>query len=295
MPERALESVMHEFVERRLDVLVATMIIENGLDIPSVNTMIVNRADAFGLSQLYQLRGRVGRSTERAHCLFLVPAHRALTENAMKRLRAIAEFDELGSGFALAMRDLEIRGAGNILGAEQSGHIVAVGFEMYCRLVEETVRELKGLPSEERPEPRVQTDLPAFLPDEYVEDAAEKIAFYKRLADAREPAEVVRLTEEIVDRFGRLTAEARALFDLRRARLLGAELGLSGIVLRNNKIELEWAAPPGAGLLKEWMRRIPVPVEFATSGRFVLRAAGGVPESLVLLEALIGSRPAEDG
>ncbi|HET9233158.1 MAG TPA: transcription-repair coupling factor, partial [Candidatus Eisenbacteria bacterium] len=184
LPERALETVMHDFTERRYDVLVSTMIIENGLDIPSVNTMIVNRADAFGLSQLYQLRGRVGRSTEKAFCYFLVPASKSLTETAMKRLRAIAEFDELGSGFALAMRDLEIRGAGNILGAEQSGHVVSVGFEMYCRLVDEAVRELRGLPLVDRPEPRLTTDLDAFLPDDYVTDAEEKVAFYKRLAEA---------------------------------------------------------------------------------------------------------------
>jgi transcription-repair coupling factor (superfamily II helicase) len=262
------------------------MIIENGLDIPSVNTMIVNRADAFGLSQLYQLRGRVGRSIQKASCYFLVPSHRALTQTAMKRLRAIAEFDELGSGFALAMRDLEIRGSGNILGAEQSGHIVTVGFEMYCRLVDEAVRELKGLPLEDRPEPRLTTDADAYLPDEYVADAEEKVGFYKRLAEARETEEVDALEEEIQDRFGKLAPPAAALFDLRRIRVLGGEARASSILIRNHKVEIELSDPPTPARIKDWMQAITLPVEFATSGRFVLRAPGGVPEALRLLTVM---------
>ncbi len=294
MAERQLEKVMHDFVEKRIDVLVATMIIENGLDIPSVNTMVVNRADAFGLSQLYQLRGRVGRSVQKAFCYFLVPANTALTENAMKRLRAIAEFDELGSGFALAMRDLEIRGAGNILGREQSGHIVSVGFEMYVRLVEEAVRELKGLPTEERPEPRLTTDVDAYLPDDYVEDAEEKVAFYKRLADASDPDEIRALEEELRDRFGRLALPAEALFQLRRLRLLGGMAGVSSIWLRGNKIDFELAAPPAPGTIKEWMKQITVPVEFATSGRFALKAEGGLPEALDLISRMAGIPPGNE-
>jgi len=289
LPERALEKVMHDFIERRIDVLVATMIIENGLDIPSVNTMVVNRADAFGLSQLYQLRGRVGRSVQKAFCTFLVPSHRVLTETAMKRLRAIAEFDELGSGFALAMRDLEIRGSGNILGAEQSGHIVSVGFEMYCRLVEEAVRELRGLPLEDRPEPRLTTDADAYLPDEYVADAEEKVGFYKRLADAGDLEDVVELANELEDRFGRLAPEAAALFALRRIRILGGRVGAASISLRNNKMEVELGEPPTPARIKEWMKRITHPVEFATSGRFLIRAPGGVADALDLLTQMAGT------
>jgi transcription-repair coupling factor (superfamily II helicase) len=206
----------------------------------------------------------------------------------MKRLRAIAEFDELGSGFALAMRDLEIRGAGNILGREQHGHLVSVGFEMYCRLVDEAVRELKGLPLEDRPEPRMSTDISAFLPDDYVEDAQEKVAFYKRLADARERFEVDALEEELRDRFGRLAVPAEALFELRRARLLGGELGLAAITLRGNKIDLEMAEPPAPEALRGWMQRITVPVEFTTAGRFALKAQGGLSEVLDLLRAMRG-------
>jgi transcription-repair coupling factor (superfamily II helicase) len=294
LPERELERVMHEFIAGRLDVLVATMIIENGLDIPTVNTMIVNRADALGLSQLYQLRGRVGRSTQKAHCYFLVPTHRVLSTTAMKRLRAIAEFDELGSGFALAMRDLEIRGSGNILGAEQSGHIVSVGFEMYCRLVEEAVRELKGLPLEDRPEPRLTTDEDAYLPDDYVQDAEEKVGIYKRLADAADGEEVDRLEEEIRDRFGRVAQPAAALFALRRVRLLGRTAGATSISIRKRKVEIELSSPPSRRRLEDWMRRISLPVEFATSGGFVLRASGGIPEAMGLLHVISGLPPVQD-
>ncbi len=288
MREHALEQVMHAFIAGEMDVLVATMIIENGLDIPSVNTMIVNRADAFGLSQLYQLRGRVGRSTVKAFCSFLVPTQKALTETAMKRLRAIAEFDELGSGFALAMRDLEIRGAGNLLGSEQHGHVVAIGFEMYCKLVDEAVRELKGLPLVDRPEPRMTTDIDAFLPDDYVEDAEQKVAFYKRLADAEEMDEVLQLEDEIKDRYGRLSTPALSLFALRRLRLLGAEIGLGSVDVRRGRIEFEFLEEPTPQKLKGWMQRVTTPVEFVTAGRFALKAKGSLAEALALARAMAG-------
>jgi transcription-repair coupling factor (superfamily II helicase) len=256
MPERALESVMHEFVQKRFDVLVATMIIENGLDIPSVNTMIVNRADAFGLSQLYQLRGRVGRSTQKANCLFLVPAHRALTESAMKRLRAIAEFDELGSGFALAMRDLEIRGAGELLGARQHGHIAAVGFDLYTRLLAKSVQEAKlhrqiagrgraeSQPEEEtaaylRPlEQAVQINLPlaAHLPEDYVPDATLRLQLYRRLASLTRQEEIADLRAELQDRFGALPEEAENLFFQLQLKLYALASGAKAIVVEEGQV-----------------------------------------------------------
>ncbi len=292
MGERQLEKVMLDFIEKRLDVLVSTMIIENGLDIPSVNTLLVNRADAFGLAQLYQLRGRVGRSNVKAYAYFLVPSRQSLTENAMKRLRAIAEFDELGSGFALAMRDLEIRGAGNLLGAEQHGFVAAVGFDMYCRLLDEAVKEVKGLPVDAAVEPRVVTDIAAFLPDELVTDAEEKIAMYKRLADAREVEDVDVLYAEMSDRFGKLTPEAKALIDLRRLRVLGRVVGALSIQVRATKIEVELAQPPDRDQLKAWMGRLTVPVEFAAGSRFALKVkkTGDAPlaTALQLLEELAG-------
>ncbi len=185
MPERELERVMLEFLDRRWDVLVSTMIIESGIDMPSVNTLIVDRADTLGLAQLYQLRGRVGRSAHRAYAYLLVPSRRVLTEEAEKRLRVIEELDELGVGFKIALKDMEIRGAGNLLGPEQHGFILGLGFDLYVKLLEDAVAELKGAAAEVKPEPRLLTDWSAFLPDDYVPDEHEKLNLYRRLAGTR--------------------------------------------------------------------------------------------------------------
>jgi transcription-repair coupling factor (superfamily II helicase) len=222
MAERQLEHVMMEFLDRRHDVLVSTMIVESGLDIPSVNTLIVDRADTLGLAQLYQLRGRVGRSSHRAFAYLLVPSRRVLTEDAEKRLRVIEEFDDLGVGFKIALKDLEIRGAGNMLGPEQSGFIIGLGFDLYVKLLEEAVSTLKGEAAEVRPEPRLLTDWSAYLPDDYVPDEHEKLDVYRRLAEARTLDAVDELTLEMLDRFGQLPPPAVALFELRRLRVLGA-------------------------------------------------------------------------
>jgi transcription-repair coupling factor (superfamily II helicase) len=221
MHERELERVMLEFTEGHLDVLVATMIIESGLDIPSVNTLVVDRADTLGLAQLYQLRGRVGRSSHRAHAYLMVPSRRVLTEEAEKRLRVIEEFDELGVGFKVALKDMEIRGAGNMLGPEQSGHILGLGFDLYVKLVEEAVAGLKGEVESLRPEPRLLTDWSAFLPDDYVPDEHEKLSLYRRLAEAKNDAAIDDFTLELMDRFGQLPPPAVALVELRRLRVLG--------------------------------------------------------------------------
>jgi transcription-repair coupling factor (superfamily II helicase) len=169
---------------------------------------------------------------------------------------------------------------------------------MYCRLVEEAVRELKGLALEDRPEPRLTTDVAAFIPDDYVEDAEEKVGFYKRLADTGDTDEVEKLREELQDRFGRLTPEAASLFDLRRVRILGGRVGAISISIRNNKMEIELAEPPTPDTIKNWMKRITLPVEFTTSGRFALKASGSVPEALELLaqmtEASGGNPPGEE-
>jgi len=206
----------------------------------------------------------------------------------MKRLRAIAEFDELGSGFALAMRDLEIRGAGNLLGAEQSGFVAAVGFDMYCRLLDEAVKELRGLPIEDTPEPRLVTDVAAFLPDEYVTDAEEKIAVYKRLADLSEPEDVDAMLAEMTDRFGKLTPEARALFDLRRLKVLGRKVGALQIQVRGPRIEIDLAKAPDKEMLKGWMSRLTVPVEFAAGDRFGLKVKNGGADPVATAAMLLG-------
>ena len=225
MNERELERVMLDFLDRRHDALVSTMIIESGLDIPTVNTLVVDRADTLGLADLYQLRGRVGRSAHRAYAYLLVPSRRVLTEEAEKRLRVIEELDELGVGFKIALKDLEIRGAGNLLGPEQHGFIVGLGFDLYVKLLEEAVASLKGGDSEARTEPRLLTDWSAYLPEDYVPDEHEKLNLYRRLADARTLDELDDLTLEMMDRFGQLPPPAVALIELRRLRVLSASPG----------------------------------------------------------------------
>ncbi|HIL08951.1 MAG TPA: transcription-repair coupling factor, partial [Candidatus Latescibacteria bacterium] len=182
MPPRELEKIMFDFMERKYDCLVCTMIIESGIDIPSVNTILVNRADTLGLSQLYQIRGRVGRSNERAYAYLLVPKGKKLTKKSRMRLRAIEEFADLGSGFNIAMRDLEIRGAGNLVGAQQHGFIAAVGFDLYCRLLDEAMRDIKGETVPDSPEPDIKIAVSAYIPDDYVPDPDQKMEFYQRLA-----------------------------------------------------------------------------------------------------------------
>jgi transcription-repair coupling factor (superfamily II helicase) len=217
MPERALEGVMRHFLDGRADVLVTTTIVESGLDVASANTLIVDRADAMGLAQLYQLRGRIGRSSQQGYAYLFAPL--GATVESQKRLEALMDFTELGSGFAIAMRDLEIRGAGNLLGAEQSGHIAAVGFEMYLQLLEEAVAQARG-EATGREEPRpviVELSLDAYLPPEYVMDEIERVDLYRRASGTQSLAEVDDLAEELTDRFGRLPEPALNLLGLSRA------------------------------------------------------------------------------
>ncbi|HWN82102.1 MAG TPA: TRCF domain-containing protein, partial [Candidatus Udaeobacter sp.] len=279
MAERQLEKVIVDFMDRKFDVLITTMIIESGVDMPSVNTMVVNRADRFGLAQLYQLRGRVGRSSQRAHCYLLVPPHRALTEAAERRLRVIEDYDELGAGFKIAMKDMEIRGAGNLLGSQQHGHIAAVGFDLYCRLVEETISVLKGEPAAEKLETRVSTELDAYLTDEYVGTSAEKITFYKRLADTREVAQVDALTAELADRFGKLPPAATNLLLLRRIKLAAAELGISSVDVGKRRVRFDFATPPSKALVQGFVVRTRRRPEFVAGPPFslVLREVGEDP------------------
>jgi transcription-repair coupling factor (superfamily II helicase) len=290
MPERHLERVMLDFLKREYDVLLSTMIIESGLDIPSVNTILIDRADAFGLAQLYQIRGRIGRSARKAFAYLLVPPDRALTETAQKRLRVIDELEELGSGFQLAMRDLEIRGAGNILGAEQSGFIVNVGFDMYCRLLDEAVRELKGVTHEEAEPARVSTDLDAYLPESYVPDRAEKVKLYKKLADANELGEIAGIEEEIRDRFGALPIEGQRLVDLRRLRVLATSMGVRSIILRAGLFEVLFRRQMTRDEVKALLKGTAVPVEFGSTGdrgfRITRFREASVAEALRLLQVI---------
>src|SRR5512138_2505629 len=214
MGEGKLEEVMARFVNKELDVLLASAIIESGLDIPSANTIIVNRADHFGLAQLYQIRGRVGRSRERAYAYLLVPARRPVTKDAQKRLEVLQRFSELGAGFKIASHDLELRGAGNLLGKDQSGQIEAVGFELYSELLDEAVRELRGEAPKDEVEPEVQLPVPAIIPDDYMPDVHQRLWFYKRLAQAATDEEIDEVRAEIVDRCGDPPEELDALCEV---------------------------------------------------------------------------------
>ncbi|HEY2989577.1 MAG TPA: transcription-repair coupling factor [Candidatus Binatia bacterium] len=219
MHPRGLEKVMLDFMENRAQVLVCSAIIESGLDFTNANTIIINRADKFGLAQLYQLRGRVGRSHRRAYAYLLIPGEQIITRDAERRLKALQEIDDLGGGFKLALQDLEIRGAGNLLGREQSGQIAAVGFELYTEMMEKAVHELRGQPVRPEVEPEIRLGIPAYFPDDYVPDASQRLLFYKRLASLRDAAELEEVKEEMRDRYGAFPAVVDNLFrvmDLRR-------------------------------------------------------------------------------
>ncbi|HEV8509846.1 MAG TPA: transcription-repair coupling factor [Gemmatimonadales bacterium] len=254
MREQDLEAVMGRFVRGELDVLVSTMIVESGLDVPNANTMIVDRADRFGLAQLYQLRGRVGRSHRRAFCYLLVPDQ--VDAQAEERLQVLEHHTDLGSGYRIALRDLELRGAGNLLGGEQSGHVQAVGFDMYLRWLEETVRGLKqgeqGAGSREQfAPPDVTMDAPAHLPDEFVADDDAKLDLYRRLARAEQAGEIQAVRDELRDRFGPLPAEAERLLLVTELRALGAQTGLETVLIKGDEARLTFrrdAAPRLAGL-----------------------------------------------
>jgi transcription-repair coupling factor (superfamily II helicase) len=272
MPELELERSMLAFVEGRADVLVATTIIENGLDIPRVNTIVVNRADRFGLAQLYQLRGRVGRSDRRAYAYLLVPPDTVLSEIAQRRLAAIREFSDLGAGFRIAALDLELRGAGNLLGGEQSGHIQAVGLDLYVKLLEQAVLELRGEPPPEGP--RVVLNLKAELriPEAYVPETHQRMALYKRLSEVRSQAEIQSLREEIRDRYGPFPEQVQSLLEYAGLRLRAASLGIvqvdrvggalhvrlsaSGKVPAQQVVRLV-ESTPGAALQPEGIMKVP--------------------------------------
>jgi len=242
MPERRLERVMVDFVQGDIDVLVCTTIIENGLDIPNVNTLIVEEADNFGLAQLYQLRGRVGRTNRIAYAYFTYRRNKMLSEIAEKRLNAISEFTEFGSGFKLAIRDLEIRGAGNLLGPEQHGHMLAVGFDLYCRLLEEEVAKLKGK-SEEREEKvtaEIELNVSAYIDGSYISEPSIKFEIYRRLRDINSEGELFELQKELEDRFGPPPKEAVNLLLLTKLRVLAQKLAIVSIKEAANEVKIKF-------------------------------------------------------
>ncbi|OGW36273.1 MAG: transcription-repair coupling factor [Nitrospirae bacterium RBG_13_39_12] len=229
MAEKELETAMLEFYERKIDILVSTAIIGSGLDIPTANTIIINRADMMGLADLYQLRGRVGRGNIRAYSYFLIPGEDIITEEAKMRLQAIQEMSYLGAGFRLALKDLEIRGAGNLLGAEQSGHIHAVGFDLYMEMLEKAVAELKGIKIEEEFEPSISLRVNAFIPEEYIDDITLRLSIYRRIASSKTLEDIKALELEIEDRFGKIPDAAKHILDVMRLKILAKKLFVTKI------------------------------------------------------------------
>jgi transcription-repair coupling factor (superfamily II helicase) len=246
MDDDELEEVMHRFVKGQIDVLVCTTIIESGLDIPNANTIIIDRADRFGLSDLYQLRGRVGRYKHQAYAYILLPRHMNLVQSARKRIGAIKQYSSLGSGFKIAMRDLEIRGAGNILGSEQSGHITAIGFDLYCQLLKESIARLKG----EKPKIRTLVTLKldflndesgealARIPSKYMADSRLRIQAYRKIAQAADLAAVKSLRREFRDRFGKIPRQLELLLQCAEVRIQAGDAHVETVETRQDKIML---------------------------------------------------------
>jgi transcription-repair coupling factor (superfamily II helicase) len=285
MNEHELEKIMVDFWDRNYDVLVATTIVESGLDIPNANTLIVDRADAAGLSQLHQLRGRVGRGRERAYAYFLYPTEKALTETAHERLATVAQHTEIGAGMYVALKDLEIRGAGNLLGGEQSGHIAGVGFDLYVRMIGEAVRELRDDAPAERPEVRVELPVNAHIPHDYVPGERLRLAAYTSIAAIDSEADVTAVREELEDRYGALPPPVVTLLDVARLRFAARQAGLTDIALQGSHARFAPVQLPDSRivrvqrlypktLLKPTVRTmlVPVPKTGASGGGF-----GGEP------------------
>ena len=242
MSANQLEDVMHRFIHGSFQVLLATTIIENGIDIPNVNTIIIDRADNYGISQLYQLRGRVGRSNRTSYAYLLYPDQRALSEIAMKRLQVISDLTELGSGFKIAMKDMEIRGAGNLLGRQQSGDIMSVGFDMYVKLLDEAVSERSAEKSEPKaPEVFLDLDYSGFIPDEYISESVEKMEVYKKIASVQNDEELAGINQELEDRYGPLPEDVQNLISIADIRTMCKKLHISRIMERAGSIRVEFA------------------------------------------------------
>jgi transcription-repair coupling factor (superfamily II helicase) len=238
MNPRELERIMLQFLDKEYDVLLSTSIIESGIDIPNVNTILINDAHRFGLAQLYQLRGRVGRANHKAYAYFFYPKNLPLTKDAIERLLAIKEFTELGSGFKLAIRDMEIRGVGNLLGPEQHGNLVAVGFDLYCKLLDEAIAELQGKKLPEEEWPQVDLHLDAYIPDDYIKEDSQRFSIFKKLSRISKIKDVDELKEEMRDRYGLLPHPVLRLFDIIELRIMAKAAHVHSIIPKDGKVEI---------------------------------------------------------
>ena len=288
MPERRLEDVMMKFLHGDFDVLVSTTIIESGLDIPQANTLVVERADTLGLAQLYQIRGRVGRSDAHAHAYLFYPDRRELSEEARHRLSTLADYTELGSGYRIAMRDLELRGAGNLLGDEQSGHVAAVGFELYCELLAEAVAELQGRPHEAARPVRLDAAVDAYVPADYVPLEAVKIDLHRRIALAAERGDLRELDAELTDRFGPVPEPVGNLLLLQEARLAAAELGAETLALRGGRMAVAPLTLTSAQVAE--LKRAAPNALYTVARREVMRPVLGASQVLETLDAILEIR-----
>ena len=229
-----MEQAILDFVDRKFDVLVATTIIENGIDIPRANTIIINRADNYGLSQLYQLRGRVGRSNKRAYAYLVIPPERELSDVAKRRLSAIREFSELGAGFRIAALDLEIRGSGNILGGQQSGHLDALGFDLYTKMLERTIREIRGEVIEDELSVSINLGIDVAIPKDYINETSQRLRTYKRISSADSGETLQKIYNEISDRYGKIPESVENLFAYAKLRKLAEEMRVLSIDKTND-------------------------------------------------------------
>ncbi len=286
MGESDLEKVMLAFMHHEFDVLVATTIIENGLDIPLANTMLINRADRHGLSELYQLRGRVGRSNRRAYAYLLIPQEKELSQIARRRLAALKEFSDLGAGFKIAALDLELRGAGNMLGGEQSGHIEAVGFELYTSMLESAVKEMKGESAQERPSVQMNLGIPLRIDDGYVEEENQRLRLYKKIAGAQSENELTDLRAEMEDRYGALPDPTVYLLEAASLRLECERMGIAQIDRKRAELQIRFtenAAVDPEQLMRLVARNAKRGAQFTPQG--VLKyPLGAVRSDEVLLE-----------
>ncbi|MGA9587488.1 MAG: TRCF domain-containing protein, partial [Terracidiphilus sp.] len=285
MGEKDLEGVMLAFMHHEFDVLVATTIIENGLDIPLANTIIINRADRHGLSELYQLRGRVGRSNRRAYAYLLIPPERELTDIARRRLAALKEFSDLGAGFKIAALDLELRGAGNMLGGEQSGHIEAVGFELYTSMLEAAVKELKGEGSEERPSTQLNLGIALRIDESYVAEENQRLRLYKKIAGAENEKAIADLRAEMEDRYGALPDATVYLLEAATLRLECERLGIAQIDRKRTEIQIrftEKAAIDPQHLMRLVARNAKRGAQFTPQGLLKFPLAATRPDDVLL-------------
>ncbi|RMG71214.1 MAG: transcription-repair coupling factor, partial [Bacteroidetes bacterium] len=318
----ALEKVMVNFIEGAYDILVATTIVESGLDIPNANTIIINEANKFGLSELHQMRGRVGRSNRKAFCYLLAPPEIVLTQDARKRLKAMEEFSDLGSGFHIALRDLDIRGAGDLLGAEQSGFVADIGYDMYHRILDEAVRELKeehfaDLFAEEIAERKkiivedvkIDLDLDIRLPEAYVPSIPERLKFYRRIAGAEKEEELREIQREMIDRFGPMPGSVLALFDATRVRETARRVGVERVVLKDDILRFYFVADkespffqsPAFGRVIQYVQLYPARVKIKESDKYLslifreVRSMKQVLSLLVELKAFVLEEEAPAG